>query len=223
MFDSLLLAVCVEQPADVRGFLSQFVMDITKQRAYKISKPVQTPFMEERNEQLKKRQARRHAYVFRQQSTTVHVPDISDKDQATLDVIVDQLRRIPLCAVLSQNILTQIAMHMERVEYPAGSSIIVQGEPGDYFYVMLQGLAIVNKKFPDGDDQVVHKYDKAAYFGDLAVFHKKPRLASIIAQEDTVCYRLHGGAYHQIVTRARRAEIAEFLDFINSVPVFQNL
>jgi CRP-like cAMP-binding protein len=93
-------------------------------------------------------------------------------DPATL------LAQTPLLADVGRRVITELAhrAHVEKVE--AGSAIVTEGELDDRFYVLIEGRASVlvggeeRRELLPGDG-----------FGEIAVLHRVPRSASVIAQE----------------------------------------
>ena len=58
--------------------------------------------------------------------------------------------------------------------------MIVQGDDGDFLYVVYSGCLLAYK-----DGVLVKKYDGEGYFGELALLYNQPRAATIVAQ--TTC------------------------------------
>lgn len=93
---------------------------------------------------------------------------------------MDFLKSLPLLATsLSEQEIGKIADALEEVNYShQGDLIIKQGEPGDSFYIVLQGSARVEK-----DNEHVGSLNPGDYFGELALLNGQPRAASIYVQE----------------------------------------
>jgi len=97
----------------------------------------------------------------------------------------DALARAPLFSDLTQAELQQVAglFHMRR--FPAGRSVVRQGQGGDAFFVLDSGSAMVTI---DGREQVA--LSPGEYFGEVALFDRGMRTATITASEEIVCYVL---------------------------------
>jgi len=76
---------------------------------------------------------------------------------------------------------SKIADALETQRFPAGATIIAEGEPGTTFFILEAGDAEVFKK---GTDKPVAKYKKGDYFGELALLNDAPRAASVKAVSD---------------------------------------
>lgn len=88
---------------------------------------------------------------------------------------VTELSRIGLLAELPGEKLTQLAHRMRREEVGPGRPLIAEGENGDRFYVVLNGVFSVTQ-----DDRGLRGILKAGdYFGEVALTMDIPRTASV--------------------------------------------
>jgi len=72
-----------------------------------------------------------------------------------------------------------IARHAQIAELPAGVELIVEGEPGDALFVILDGRAIITK-----DSVEVNRVGPGASFGELAILDGEPRSATVLSETD---------------------------------------
>ncbi|TKA30747.1 cAMP-dependent protein kinase regulatory subunit [Salinomyces thailandicus] len=86
------------------------------------------------------------------------------------------LEEVPLLSSLTPYERSKIADALESRKYPAGSTIIRQGDVGDKFYILESGEAEARKR---GEPQALRGYGKGDYFGELALLDDKPRAASV--------------------------------------------
>lgn len=92
---------------------------------------------------------------------------------------MDFLKSLPLLAsTLSELEIGKIADALEEVRFTQpGQVVIRQGDPGDAFYIILEGSARVHR-----DGNHVGTLNPGDYFGELALIKRQPRAASIYVQ-----------------------------------------
>jgi ATP-binding cassette subfamily B protein len=88
-----------------------------------------------------------------------------------------ELSRVGLLATLPGETLARLAGRMEREEIPAGEGVVLEGEDGDRFYVVLSGMLAVSQA-SRGAQSVLRPGD---YFGEVALAMNIPRTASVRA------------------------------------------
>jgi CRP-like cAMP-binding protein len=91
---------------------------------------------------------------------------------------VTELSRIGLFQELPGELLTKLAHNMKRAEVEPGSPIVLEGEEGDHFYVILRGLVAVSHQGGLGPRRMLRPGD---YFGEVALTMDVPRTASVTA------------------------------------------
>ncbi|MBA3348146.1 MAG: cyclic nucleotide-binding domain-containing protein [Actinobacteria bacterium] len=90
---------------------------------------------------------------------------------------VHELSRIGLLAGLPGEQLSKLAGRLAREDVPAGAGVVVQGDEGDRFYVLLSGMLSVSQEGL-GERRVLRPGD---YFGKVALALDVPRTASVRA------------------------------------------
>jgi hypothetical protein len=95
------------------------------------------------------------------------------------------LARIPMFAPLPPMDLERLARQLDRIDTPAGTEVIRQGDVGDRFYVIDDGrfeIAI--------DGKAVAVQGEGEYFGEIALLQDVPRTATVRAIEDGAVWAL---------------------------------
>jgi CRP/FNR family cyclic AMP-dependent transcriptional regulator len=95
------------------------------------------------------------------------------------------LAHVPLFSELSQRELCKLASAAIEREYPAGTTIVRQGETGVGLYVLIDGNALVWQRHADGTDHQLATLGTRELFGEMALLDTFPRSASVRAQETT--------------------------------------
>lgn len=84
-----------------------------------------------------------------------------------------------------------IFMRMQRVDYRAGEVVIKQGDPGDYFYVIVKGKCAVTRETPLNKDGIrLAELGMADTFGEEALISDAKRNANITMLTDGTLMRL---------------------------------
>merc|ERR1712196_377665 len=78
---------------------------------------------------------------------------------------------------------TQLADSLRKESYADGAEVVVQGDPGDNFYIVEDGTAVCLKADNPGDPQKqVMELTSGQYFGELALLRDEPRAATVVAK-----------------------------------------
>lgn len=113
-----------------------------------------------------------------------HDPDETDPAHAgasapSRDARIRHLQRVPLFSGFEESDLRKVAEKARIVEAPAGTVITHIGEPGDAFYVIIDGSVTV--RTPVGAGTQLKPGD---FFGEMSLLDGDPRSATIVASTD---------------------------------------
>ncbi|KAL1263817.1 hypothetical protein QQF64_004172 [Cirrhinus molitorella] len=76
-----------------------------------------------------------------------------------------------------------VADALEPVQFEDGQKIVVQGEPGDEFFIILEGCAAVLQRRSENEEFVeVGRLGPSDYFGEIALLMNRPRAATVVAR-----------------------------------------
>jgi CRP-like cAMP-binding protein len=85
----------------------------------------------------------------------------------------------------------QLLDRLEPIKVRAGEVIIKQGDVGDYFYMINEGIALVSRQLDEeGDNMELAELKAGDSFGESALISNKPRNATITMMSDGVLLRL---------------------------------
>lgn len=95
--------------------------------------------------------------------------------------VVDRLRETKIFNELSERTLFALAEAMSVVKFRGGHRIMTQGDKGDNFYVLCQGVCEIQINNKEKGTVTRIKVERGATFGELALLQDVPRAASIVA------------------------------------------
>jgi cAMP-dependent protein kinase regulator len=106
------------------------------------------------------------------------------------------LEEVPLLSSLTRYERSKIADALETQKYPAGTTIIKEGDAGEAFYLLESGEA---EAFKAGTDGPVMNYKKGDYFGELALLNDAPRAASVVSKTDAKVAKLGKDGFQRLL------------------------
>jgi CRP-like cAMP-binding protein len=98
---------------------------------------------------------------------------------------VDFLTTVPLFAGIDPAELAQLADVTREKQYPKGSVIVFEDDPGDALFVVREGRVKVVLVSEDGREVILGVLGVGEHFGELSLIDEQPRSAHVIAMEDT--------------------------------------
>ena len=122
--------------------------------------------------------------------------------------------------------LIELARHMFLLTFPRKQAIFSEGEPGDCFYIILQGkvtvyVTIVNKESGSITLKPVAELKPGDSFGELALLYGGKRAATCVTGEESSCIVLTRQLYDKIVRGKQTEEIELITDFLTTVKHFR--
>jgi CRP-like cAMP-binding protein len=91
---------------------------------------------------------------------------------------------VPLFRALSRRQVERLAERTTTRAYPAGSTIVREGDSSLSFYVVLSGGVRVVR---DGDGVELDRFGPGGAFGEMGLIEDLPRAATVVADDATVC------------------------------------
>lgn len=96
--------------------------------------------------------------------------------RVTQDDKISRLEEVTLLAECSRKQLKAVAKITDVVEVPAGTVLARQGDPGNEFYLIMDGSARVELARRRG------RLEPGHYFGEMSLLDGEPRSATVIAE-----------------------------------------
>jgi CRP-like cAMP-binding protein len=115
----------------------------------------------------------------------------------------DVLATVPLFSGLSQRHLRKVAGKASMKRFAPLTSIVRVGEPGDAFFIILDGSASVRRP---GKRAV--KLGAGDFFGELALLDAAPRSATVEADSEVLTMRLGRSAFQKVLESEPKVALA---------------
>jgi putative peptide zinc metalloprotease protein len=110
----------------------------------------------------------------------------------------ENLRELPLLAALSPAELDAVGKRLRRRQFPAGGTVVQQGEVGTEFYIIHSGQAEVLQESADGPARV-RLLGPGDYFGEIALLMDEPRSATVRALTPLEVHSLDREAFETLL------------------------
>ena len=98
---------------------------------------------------------------------------------------VNFLRTVPLFSKLDDSELSRFAELTREKNYPKGSVIVFEDDPGDSLFIVREGRVKVVLIGEDGREVILGVLGVGEHFGELSLIDDQPRSAHVIAMEET--------------------------------------
>jgi MFS family permease len=118
-----------------------------------------------------------------------------DDEYVIPEAQLDVLRGLPIFAPLSLAALEHVAAGLTETRHAAATNIISEGDPGEAFFVVIDGTAEVIER---GQHQA--DLGPSASFGEIALIRGTPTPATVRATTDVRAYRLPSAHFLSAVT-----------------------
>ena len=118
-----------------------------------------------------------------------------DSEYIVPEAKLDVLRGHPIFAPLSLAALEHVAAGLTETRHAAATNIILEGDPGEAFFVVIDGTAEVIER---GQHQA--DLGPSASFGEIALIRGMPCPATVRATTDVTAYRLPSSDFLSAVT-----------------------
>jgi CRP-like cAMP-binding protein len=91
-----------------------------------------------------------------------------------MDTKIEVLKQVPLFAGLSRAELRAVASQADELEVPAGTPLTVEGERAREFFVLVEGVATVDRQ-----GRTVRTLVSGDFVGEIGLLTRSPRTASV--------------------------------------------
>uniref|UniRef100_A0A1I8JK81 cAMP-dependent protein kinase type I regulatory subunit n=1 Tax=Macrostomum lignano TaxID=282301 RepID=A0A1I8JK81_9PLAT len=110
------------------------------------------------------------------------------------------LGKVPILENLDKWERLTVADALEPVAFEDNEVVVRQGEPGDDFFIILEGVAAVLQKPSENEEAVeVGKLGPSDYFGEIALLLDRPRAATVTAKGPLKCVKLDRKRFERVM------------------------
>src|SRR5688572_1518979 len=119
--------------------------------------------------------------------------------QQPADDLRGRLGDVSLFAGLPPGRIETAMRHATLRDVKAGTTIIRQGDPADFFYVIGNGRVEVSQIDASGTRRVLRQMSGGEFFGEIGLLSRVPRTATVVALSDCTLVVLDGAAFLELV------------------------
>uniref|UniRef100_A0AC35U575 cAMP-dependent protein kinase type I-alpha regulatory subunit n=1 Tax=Rhabditophanes sp. KR3021 TaxID=114890 RepID=A0AC35U575_9BILA len=114
------------------------------------------------------------------------------------------LSKVQILADLDKWERANLADALERCDFEEGTHVVEQGQPGDEFYIIVEGEAsVLQKRADDAPYETVGHLASSDYFGEIALLLDRPRAATVVAQSLLKCVKLDRARFERVMGPVR--------------------
>jgi len=129
------------------------------------------------------------------------------------------LSKVKILQELDQWERLTVADALETVQFNDGYNVVVQGEKGNDFFIIVEGTAVVYQKPSDDEAAVeVSQLGPSDYFGEIALLFDRPRAATVKAKGPLKCVKMDRNRFERVlgpISDILKRNVAQYNSFIN--------
>ena len=119
-----------------------------------------------------------------------------------------ELRRVPLFERLDPEDLQRVAAAANERSFAPGATLVTEGEVGNELFVILEGRVRVERLDADGSIRQIRTYEPGDHVGELAVLLERPRVATVVAEDEVRTLVIGGDGLRSILRERPEAAMA---------------
>ncbi|XP_058507920.1 cGMP-dependent protein kinase 2 [Solea solea] len=140
------------------------------------------------------------------------------KDSHTKKLINDAIVKNDFLKKLEPQHMREMVDCMYEKVYTEGQLVIQEGEPGNYLYVLAEGLLEVIQS-----GKLLGEMRPGTAFGELAILYNCKRTATVKAVSQSHIWALDRHTFQTIMMQTTQARHEEYFCFLRSVPLLRDL
>ncbi|XP_041984885.1 cAMP-dependent protein kinase type II regulatory subunit [Aricia agestis] len=228
------ISYLLEQPGDVINYAVEFFTRLQQNRTTTVVRgpsagtPDESIISDEEEPPVARFNNRRKSvfaetYDPEEDDSDEGAPVVFPKSDAQRARLAEAVRGILLFRSLDAQQMQQVldAMFEKRAE--PEEYVIRQGDDGDNFYVIENGVFDVLVTGDDGVEKVVHTYNGSGSFGELALMYNMPRAASVRAQSPGALWAMDRHTFRRILLKSAFKKRKLYEELLDKVPMLKAL
>jgi CRP-like cAMP-binding protein len=120
------------------------------------------------------------------------------------------LREVRLFRDFSAADLSALAASLRERSLRRGQVLFREGDPGEELFLVRAGVVVVSKAVTGKVEQVLARVAPGDFFGEMSLFDRSPRSATVQAETDAALLELDRGALRTLTRESPRAAAAFF-------------
>jgi cAMP-dependent protein kinase regulator len=114
------------------------------------------------------------------------------------------LSKVQILADLDKWERANVADALERCDFEPMTHVVEQGQPGDEFFIIVEGEAdVMQKRSDDAPFENVGHLGPSDYFGEIALLLDRPRAATVIAKTPLKCVKMDRARFERVMGPVR--------------------
>jgi CRP/FNR family transcriptional regulator len=114
---------------------------------------------------------------------------------------LEDLKKIPIFSTLNDEELKEIQSYLIKESFKKKQEIFSEGDPSDWFYILLNGKVKITKMSVDGREIIIELISPPDFFGGFAVLKGFPYPANAVAMEDSSVIKISRHNLLKIIDR----------------------
>jgi len=135
------------------------------------------------------------------------------------DMYQEFLSKVSILESLDKWERLTVADSLEPVQFEDGEKIVVQGEHGEDFFIIIEGNAAVFQQRIENEEPVeVGRLSQSDYFGEIALLLDRPRAATVIAKGPLKCVKLDRQRFERVlgpVSEILKRNISRYTSYVS--------
>lgn len=135
------------------------------------------------------------------------------------DMYQEFLSKVSILESLDKWERLTVADSLEPVQFEDGEKIVVQGERGEDFFIIIEGNAAVYQQRSENEEPVeVGRLSPSDYFGEIALLLDRPRAATVVAKGPLKCVKLDRQRFERVlgpVSEILKRNISRYTSFVS--------